>query len=245
MPHRVIIVGAGQAGFQVAMTLRQKKFEDPITIVGDEAVPPYQRPPLSKEYIKGECTAEQVLLRPSDFYTSRNIDLRLDTKVTAIDRDKHCVALGDGSTLDYASLVLATGARVRHLPVPGADLAGVVYVRTLADAVALKPMMEAAQHVVVIGGGFIGLECAAVAATLGRNTTVLEALDRLMARVVSPVLSAYYRDLHTSHGCRCPPRRQGHRTARHRRACHRGALHRRPACAGRSGRNRHRRDSER
>ena len=200
MTQQVVIVGGGQAGLQVAMSLRQKKFEGGITIVGEEPVPPYQRPPLSKEYIKGQVNEQQVWLRPLEFYASRNIDLRLDTRVTAVDRANRCVTLGGGETLGYDSLVLATGARVRKLPVPGAELGGIVYVRTLADAVTMKPLIEAAQNVAVIGGGFIGLECAAVAATFGHITTVLEAADRLMARVVSPELSAYYLDLHRSHG---------------------------------------------
>ena len=200
MPGSVIIVGGGQAGFQVASSLRQKKFDGPITILSDEPVLPYQRPPLSKEYIKGEVTEQQVLLRPQDFYASRNIEVRLDARVAAIDRASRRVVLANGEALGYGSLVLATGARVRRLPLPGDDLAGVVYVRTLTDAVTLKPLMHAASNVVVIGGGFIGLECASVAATLGRKTTVLEAADRLMGRVVSPALSAYYRDLHASHG---------------------------------------------
>ncbi|MPZ55634.1 MAG: pyridine nucleotide-disulfide oxidoreductase [Rhizobiales bacterium] len=200
MPQQVIIVGAGQAGFQVAASLRAKAFDGAVTIVGEEAAPPYQRPPLSKGYIKGEASETSVLLRPAEFYATHKIDLRVDTRVTAIDRAHAQVTLADGATLPYDSLVLATGARVRKLPVPGADLAGVVYVRTLPDAVTLKRLIAAANNVVVIGGGFIGLECAAVAATLGRKTTVLEAADRLMARVVSPVLSAYYLGLHRGHG---------------------------------------------
>jgi 3-phenylpropionate/trans-cinnamate dioxygenase ferredoxin reductase subunit len=196
----VVIVGAGQAGFQVAASLRGKKYTGPITLLGDEPALPYQRPPLSKGYIKGEASESSVLLRTPDFYTANAIDVRVDAPVAAIDRDGLQVVLGSGERLPYEHLVLATGARVRVLPAPGADLAGLAYVRTLADAMALKPLMEAARNVVVIGGGFIGLECAAVAATLGCKVVVLEALERLMARVVSPVLSAYYGDLHRSHG---------------------------------------------
>jgi 3-phenylpropionate/trans-cinnamate dioxygenase ferredoxin reductase subunit len=200
MASRVVIVGGGQAGFQAASSLRQKKFDGPITILAEEAVLPYQRPPLSKEFLKGEVTEQQVLLRPHEFYTTRSIEVRLDARATAIDRADRRVVLADGSAVAYDHLVLATGARVRQLQVPGAELAGVVYVRTIADSAALKPLLAAAANVVVIGGGFIGLECASVAARLGRHTTVLEGADRLMGRVVSPVLSSYYSDLHARHG---------------------------------------------
>lgn len=197
---RVVIVGAGQAGYQVAASLRGKKFDGEIVILGDEPVLPYQRPPLSKGYVKGEMKEDALLLRPESFYTSNTITVRLGCPVTAIDRATRHVVVAGGERVSYDSLVLATGGRVRTLPVPGADLAGVAYVRTLADAVALKPQIEAAKNVVVVGGGFIGLECAAVARTLGCGVVVLEAMDRLMARVVSPVLSDYYRDLHRSRG---------------------------------------------
>lgn len=196
----VVIVGAGQAGCQVAASLRAGRFAGAITMLGDEPVPPYQRPPLSKAYLKGEARDSTLQLRPESFYSANAISLRLGCRATAIDRVTRDVVLGDGERLHYDSLVLATGGRVRTLPVPGADLAGVAYVRTLADAVALKPLVEAAATVAVIGGGFIGLECAAVARTMGRQVVVLEAMDRLMARVVSPVLSDYYRDLHGRHG---------------------------------------------
>jgi 3-phenylpropionate/trans-cinnamate dioxygenase ferredoxin reductase subunit len=200
MAGRVVIVGAGQAGYQVAASLRGKKFDGEIVILGDEPVLPYQRPPLSKGYVKGETKEDALLLRPESFYSTNTITVRLNCQVTAIDRASREVVLASGDRLAYDSLVLATGGRVRKLPVPGAELAGVAYVRTLADAVALKPQIEAADNVVVIGGGFIGLECAAVARTLGCEVVVLEAMDRLMARVVSPVLSDYYRDLHRSRG---------------------------------------------
>ena len=200
MSHRVVIIGAGQAGFQVAASLRAKKFAGPIEILGEEAALPYQRPPLSKGYIKGEASESSVLLRPAEFYAGNAIAVRLGTRVAAIDRSSTEVVLASGERLPYDSMVLATGARVRPLPVPGAELAGVVYVRTLPDAVALKPLIEAAGNVVVVGGGFIGLECAAVASHLGCKVVVLEAMERLMGRVVSPVLSAWYRDLHAGHG---------------------------------------------
>jgi 3-phenylpropionate/trans-cinnamate dioxygenase ferredoxin reductase subunit len=200
MTRKVVIVGGGQAGFQVAASLRGKKFDGPITILGEEAALPYQRPPLSKGYIKGEASERSVLLRPAEFYATNAIDIRLGTRVESIARDRRQLVLVGGEQVAYDSLVLATGARVRPLAVPGAALAGVVYVRTLPDAVALKPLIKAGANVVVIGGGFIGLECAAVASHLGCNVVVLEAMDRLMGRVVSPVLSAWYRDLHVGRG---------------------------------------------
>jgi 3-phenylpropionate/trans-cinnamate dioxygenase ferredoxin reductase subunit len=198
--HKVVIVGAGQAGYQVAASLRAKKFDGEIVLLGEEPAPPYQRPPLSKGYVKGEAKESTLWLRAADFYTANNIELRTDCRVAALDRGAHEVVLADGARIAYDSLVLATGGRVRKLPVAGAELAGVAYVRTLADAKALKPQIEAAGNVVVIGGGFIGLECASVASVLGCKVVVLEAMERLMARVVSPVLSDYYRDLHRSRG---------------------------------------------
>jgi 3-phenylpropionate/trans-cinnamate dioxygenase ferredoxin reductase component len=200
MAKKVVIVGAGQAGYQVAASLRAKKFDGSIVILGEEPVLPYQRPPLSKGYVKGEAKESTLLLRAADFYTTNNIEMRLDCRVASLDRAARTVVLADGGRVAYDSLVLATGGRVRKLPVPGAEFAGVAYVRTLADAVVLKPQVESAKNVVVIGGGFIGLECASVAAVLGCKVVVLEAMDRLMARVVSPVLSDYYRDLHRSRG---------------------------------------------
>jgi 3-phenylpropionate/trans-cinnamate dioxygenase ferredoxin reductase subunit len=198
--RKIVIVGAGQAGYQVAASLRGKKFDGSIVILGEEPVLPYQRPPLSKGYVKGEMKEDALLLRPESFYATNDIAVRLNCCVTALDRAARQVVLADGERIPYDSLVLATGGRVRTLPVPGAELAGVLYVRTLADAVALKPRIESAKSVAVIGGGFIGLECAAVARTLGCEVVVLEAMERLMARVVSPVLSDYYRDLHRTRG---------------------------------------------
>jgi 3-phenylpropionate/trans-cinnamate dioxygenase ferredoxin reductase component len=200
MARKVVIVGAGQAGYQVAASLRAKKFDGSIVLLGEEPALPYQRPPLSKGYVKGEAKESTLLLRAADFYTANNIELRTDCRVASLDRDARAVVLADGERVAYDSLVLATGGRVRKLPLPGAELAGVAYVRTLADAKALKPQIETATNVVVIGGGFIGLECASVASVLGCKVVVLEAMERLMARVVSPVLSDYYRHLHQSRG---------------------------------------------
>ncbi|MCC6891055.1 MAG: FAD-dependent oxidoreductase [Hyphomicrobiales bacterium] len=195
----VVIVGAGQAGCQAAASLRGRKFDGPIVMLGDEPVLPYQRPPLSKAYLKGEAKESTLLLRPESFYTANAITVRRRCRATSIDRAARAVVLAGGERLAYDHLVLATGGRARRLMLPGADLAGVAYMRTLADADALKPQIEAAARLAVIGGGFIGLECAAVARSMGREVVVLEAMERLMARVVSPVLSDYYRDLHRAH----------------------------------------------
>src|SRR5262245_2075827 len=139
MARKVVIVGAGQAGYQVAASLRAKKFGGPIVLLGEEPAPPYQRPPLSKGYVKGEAKESTLWLRAADFYTANNIELRTACRVVSLDRDARAVVLADGERVAYDSLVLATGGRVRKLPLPGAELAGVAYVRTLADAKSLKP----------------------------------------------------------------------------------------------------------
>lgn len=195
----IVIVGAGQGGFQAAASLREAGYEGRLVLVGDEPGLPYQRPPLSKAYMKGEAGIEQIELRAGAFYADHRIEL-VNARATAIDRAGRRLVLESGEALPYAHLILATGARNRPLPVPGHDLAGVFYLRTRADADALKDRLAAARRVVVIGAGFIGLEFAAVARALGHEVTVLEGASRVLARAVSPEMSAFFASAHAAMG---------------------------------------------
>lgn len=196
----LVIVGAGLAGLTVAETLRTEGYGGPITLIGSEAHAPYHRPPLSKGFLHGETPEAQLTMRPAELVAKKNIALRVGAGVTAIDRAARQLTLDDGSTLSYDGLALCTGARLRPLPLAGADLPGVFGLRSLDDSKAIKAALETAQNVVIIGGGFIGLEVAAVACRKGKHVTVLEAAERLMARVVPPAISQFYLDLHTRHG---------------------------------------------
>jgi 3-phenylpropionate/trans-cinnamate dioxygenase ferredoxin reductase subunit len=196
----MVIVGAGLAGLTVAEALRAEGYEGAVTLLGDEAYGPYHRPPLSKGFLLGETQEQQLHMRAPELLAKKAITLKVGAVVTAIDRAAKCVTLADGATHHYDGLALCTGSRLRSLPLPGADAAGVVGLRTLDHAKAIAAALEATQHVVVIGGGFIGLEVAAAARKKGKSVTVLEAADRLMARVVAPLVSDFYFDLHTSHG---------------------------------------------
>jgi len=191
----VVIIGAGQAGFQTAASLRAEGFQESITLIGDEPHLPYQRPPLSKGMLLGKQQQRHAILRPQDFFTAQRIDLITGQRVTAIDRTRRTVTLASGSEIPYETLVLATGARNRPLP-----LEGVCYLRTLEESAELQQRIEAAQNIVIVGGGFIGLEVAAAARTLGKPVTVVELAPRLMARVVAPVVSDYFREQHTAQG---------------------------------------------
>ncbi|MCS0494362.1 FAD-dependent oxidoreductase [Ancylobacter sp. MQZ15Z-1] len=195
----IVIVGAGQGGFQLAASLREMGFTGPVTLVGDEPGLPYQRPPLSKAYLKGEAGIEQLELRPAAFYADHAIT-RVEARAVGIDREERLLLLEGGASLPYAHLVLATGARNRPLPVPGRELGGVFYLRTRAEADALKAGLAGARHVVVVGAGFIGLEFAAVARALGHEVTVLEAAARPLARAVSPQMSAFFAEAHEAMG---------------------------------------------
>ena len=200
MSHFVII-GAGQAGCSLVAKLRAEGFAGQITLVGSEPVPPYQRPPLSKAYLLGEMTQDRLYLRPVEFYADHDITLRLSTHAMTIDTAARTVALSDGSSLTYDALALTTGSTPRRLPVAvGGDLAGVYTVRSLADADAMEPEFREDRNLLVIGGGYIGLEGAAVAAKKGLNVTVIEMAPRILQRVAAPQTSDYIRALHQAHG---------------------------------------------
>jgi len=199
MTDRVVIVGSGQAGFQVAASLRQDGYAGAIVLVGDEPGLPYQRPPLSKAYLK-EGVEDRLHFRNPDFFEKNGVELVDGVSVTSIDRTAHSVALSDGRQLDYAHLVLATGARNRRLPLPGIDLGNVLELRTLDHARTLRGKFEGAKSIAVIGGGFIGLEVAATARGFGLDVTVVEATSRLMSRVVSTPVSNYFLEKHRDMG---------------------------------------------
>ena len=196
----VVIVGAGHAGGSAAAFLRQYGYQGPIAIVGDEPVAPYQRPPLSKAWLKGEADAESLMLRPLTFYAEQNIALILDVKVTALDRAARTLRLSDGRSLPYDNLILATGSRARPLPVPGADLKGVLYLRSAADAEELKAALGPGKRLAVVGGGYIGLEAAASARALGAEAVVLEREGRILARVAGGVLPKFFQAYHEARG---------------------------------------------
>ena len=197
---RVVILGAGHAGGTAAALLRQYGHTGPITLVGDEPIPPYQRPPLSKAWLKGEADAESLALKPLEFYERENIDFRPNVRAVKLERSDRKVQLSDGSTLTYDVLVLATGARAIALPIPGADLKGVLFLRTAADAEALKAAVGPGKRLAVVGGGYIGLEVAASGRALGADVVVLEREERLLARVACEVLSTFFREYHEQHG---------------------------------------------
>ncbi len=198
----VLIVGASQAGAQLATSLREFGATCPITLVGGESHLPYQRPPLSKAFLHGTVEAEQLLLRSSAYYADQGIDIVTGQWVEHIDQDAsggRAVA-ASGRSFDFSQLALTVGGSARRLTVPGADLANVFYLRDLDDATALRSALDDAKRVVVVGGGFVGLEAAAVTRALGKEVTVVEALDRLLVRAVAPVVSEFYLDAHRRRG---------------------------------------------
>jgi 3-phenylpropionate/trans-cinnamate dioxygenase ferredoxin reductase subunit len=202
MSENFVIIGAGQAGGQAAQSLRTAKFEGQIILLGEEPYAPYQRPPLSKKYLSGEMDIERVQFKPDRFYEQSEIDLRLNARATAIDRKNKSVSLEDGSTIQYDKLLLATGSRVRKLPIEGADLDGVFYLRTIEDVDGIRAALTPNAKLVIVGGGYIGLEVAAVAKGLGAAVTVLEMEERVLKRVVAPEVSTFFEKFHGDLGVR-------------------------------------------
>jgi 3-phenylpropionate/trans-cinnamate dioxygenase ferredoxin reductase component len=200
MNYDVLIVGAGHGGAQAAIMLRQLKFEGSIAIIGDEGEIPYERPPLSKDYFAGDKEFERILIRPAKFWEEREVAMLLNKRVTSVDPVAHSVTTEVGETFGYRHLIWATGGAARMLPIPGGDLAGVQGVRTRADADMMKAASETAENIVVIGGGYIGLEAAAVLRKFDKRVTLLEALPRVLARVAGEDLSRFYEAEHRAHG---------------------------------------------
>ena len=196
----VVVVGAGHGGFQLAASLRQHGYDGRVTLIGDEPPLPYQRPPLSKDYLDGKIGLDLLLMRPETFFTEHRIELVSGVAVTEIDRAGKVAVLADGKRIDYDHLVLATGARNRVPPLPGIELDGVCYLRNLAETEDLKQRLATARHCVVIGAGFIGLEFAAIARGKGKPVHIVELVDRVMARVVCPDTSAHFAGVHRDAG---------------------------------------------
>lgn len=196
----IVVVGAGQAGASLVAKLRKDGFDGELTLIGAEPVPPYQRPPLSKGYLLGEMALERLYLRPESFYAEQGVTLRLGQEVTAIDPAERTVTLGD-EVLRYDDLVLTTGSEPRRLPAAiGGDLDGVFVVRSLADVDAMAAHVTEGKRALIVGGGYIGLEAAAVAAKRGVQVTLVEMADRILQRVAAPETSDYFRALHGGHG---------------------------------------------
>ncbi|PZU61026.1 MAG: pyridine nucleotide-disulfide oxidoreductase [Sphingobium sp.] len=198
--YDVLIVGAGHAGAQAALVLRQLGFDGTVGVVGDEPELPYERPPLSKEYLSGDKTFERILIRPATFWTERNVDMLLSRRVKSVDPQEKAVTLADGSEIDYGKLIWAAGGTPRLLSCAGADARNVHAVRRRDDVDAIMGSLPDIEHVTVIGGGYIGLEAAAVFTKLGKKVTLLEALDRVLARVAGEELSRFYEAEHRAHG---------------------------------------------
>jgi 3-phenylpropionate/trans-cinnamate dioxygenase ferredoxin reductase component len=202
MLDHIVIVGAGQAGAQAIDTLRRKGFTGSLTLVGAEPHLPYQRPPLSKKYLSGALGRDRLLLRPISFYADNRVETHLGRRAVHIDREARQVRLDDGIAVKYDALLLATGSAPRQITAPGAHLPGIHYLRTIADVDGIRSELAPGKRLVIVGGGYIGLEVAATARELGLEVTVLEMADRLMNRVTCCEVSAFYEAEHTRHGVR-------------------------------------------
>jgi 3-phenylpropionate/trans-cinnamate dioxygenase ferredoxin reductase subunit len=201
MTAPIVVVGAGQAAASFISRHVALGCEQPILLIGEEPHPPYQRPPLSKKYLLGQLERERLFIRPLQWYQEQNIELRLDTRVGAIDRERRQVVTANGESIDYDKLLLCTGSSARALPAEiGGDLRGVFSVRSIADIDRMSPEFQAGRKLLIIGGGYIGLEAAAAARQLGLEVTLLEMANRILQRVAAAATSDYFRDLHTKHG---------------------------------------------
>jgi len=200
MTEKCIIIGASHAAAQLCISLRQGGWEGPITVIGEEADLPYHRPPLSKDFLSGNKALGDILIRPAEVYEKADIDLKLGVRVGAINREEKSVLTDDGDVFPYDKLVLATGARVRNLPVPGEDIDGVFYLRDTKDVLAIKSRVAPGKRAVIIGGGYIGLETGASLKKQGMDVTILEAMPRILKRVTAPELSSFYKRIHQEEG---------------------------------------------
>lgn len=196
----IVVVGAGQASSQLLEVLRVNGYEGEIVLIGEEPYKPYQRPPLSKKFLAGEMTEERLHVRSEAYYEKKAITLRLGERVESIDRAAKTVTLASGEKIPYSKLAITTGTRVRKISIPGADLQGVLYSRGIDDVHAMRTFLDSSPHVAIIGAGFIGLETAAVLRKMGKEVTVLEMQDRVMPRVVAPLVSEFYQKAHEAHG---------------------------------------------
>ncbi len=197
---KVLIIGAGHAGGTAAALLRQYGFEGEVVLAGEESAPPYQRPPLSKAWLKGEAGLDDVLLRPESFYAEQDIELRTGVTATAIDPAAKTASFAEGTVEPYDVLILATGSTARKLALPGAERPDLLELRSLADAQKLKAALGSGRRLAVVGGGYVGLEAAASARALGAEAVVIERMDRVLARVASPTLSAFFTERHRREG---------------------------------------------
>ena len=200
MKKNIVIVGAGHAAGQIMVTLRQRKYDGKITLIGEEEHYPYQRPPLSKKFLAGELSVERLYVKPPSFYDNPDVELHFGTTVASIDLAGKTVIDADNNAYRYENLIIATGARVRKLDVPGSELSGVHYLRNIQDVVAMHEYMCEGKRLVIIGAGYIGLEVAAVASGKGVHVTVIEMAERVMSRVVSEQVSEFYQSEHRQHG---------------------------------------------
>ena len=200
MHYDILIVGGGHGGAQAAIALRQAKYEGSIGVVNAETEYPYERPPLSKDYFAGEKAFERIMIRPAAFWAERGVDMLLGARVETVDSSAHAATLSDGTVISYGSMIWATGGSPRQLPVEGSNLPGMHVVRTRADVDGMLDGIDDVADIAIVGGGYIGLEAAAVLRKMGKKVTVLEAMDRVLARVAGEPLSRFYEAEHRTHG---------------------------------------------